>query len=290
GLETFPERYDKNKTIFIRVFLNKTYKNYYDARYELKNIVYDFEKKNIFLKGLWIRKGVVAEYKIPEADLKKYRQKIEEDAKEKALKEALIKEYENNKNRIIKDLTDDELYGKILLSDADSTDDALIKNDDLSKDTSKTADASDDKPLSEKMIKYNSNEEIDYDDLSVYDIFTSDFLKLETTTFDLWNNYISADKIDEEETKKILSVSIENFKKIKEYFSGLKSKQNEHLNNAIKNQIDLCGEYEKMEKSFEKDKDVQKLMKFFYLANNHYNSFISNLEKAQEFEEQYLAE
>ena len=123
-------------------------------------------------------------------------------------------------------------------------------------------------------------------DLKVDSIVSSEFFQLEMETFGQWEVLIVSSDINEENTKALVITTIANFKKINEYFSKLNSENNTHLNDAIKNQIDLCHEYQKMEDDFNKSNEAQKVMKYFYFANKHYKLFLDNLEKAKNLEEE----
>lgn len=122
--------------------------------------------------------------------------------------------------------------------------------------------------------------------ITVNDVVSSEFFKLEMDTFSQWEVLIASSEISDEGTKALVVTSVDNFKKIKEYFSLLKSSDNTALNDAVKNQIDLCGEYEKMEVVLNKENDVQKVMKYFYFANSHYKLFLDNIEKAKNYEDE----
>lgn len=256
-IETTLEQFDKDGITYTRVFIKESYKKYNTARYELKNMSYDFEKKNINLKGLWIKKGQINEYTIPNEIITEYKKKAE------------LRLQENIK----KDQTDDKIVIKEDLLQKD-----LLKED-VSSDKISTKDQTND--LNEIIIE----EEYDFNDLTVENIVTSESLKNELETLAMWENYMGKKEFSNDTAKTLILQSIENFKKIKSYFANISSKNNSALNDAIKNQLDLCAVYEKIEESFTKENDLQKVFKYFYTANNHYNMFIENLEKAQEYEE-----
>ncbi|HPO50088.1 MAG TPA: hypothetical protein PLO89_07155 [Spirochaetota bacterium] len=122
--------------------------------------------------------------------------------------------------------------------------------------------------------------------LKVDDVVSNEYFRMEMETFGKWEEMLTSSEINEEKSKQLMTESIANFKKIKEYFTKLNSANNPHLNDAIKNQIDLCGEYERMESDFLETNESQKSMKYFYFANKHYNLFLENIEKARILEEE----
>ncbi|HNZ26138.1 MAG TPA: hypothetical protein PLG34_07840 [Spirochaetota bacterium] len=263
GIETFLEQIYKEGKIYTRVLVKNSYSDYKKAKNGLEKMKADLKSLGLNIKDIWIRKGVPKEYKFPE-DIKI-----------------------NFEKRTIYDEKFFELYKKDLsikdISSDSSVDFVTIApTKDLTSDEKDASDMSGDASADVKVLKEEGY--LEYEDLTVEEVYSGEALALEMETFDMWRNLSASTEINEKTARDLLLVSIYNFKKIKEYFSSVSSKYNQALNDAVKNQLDLCLEYEKMEQSFNNDKDIQKAMKYFYSADKHFNLFIENLEKAQEWE------